>query len=780
MKEVRSLAEAKAPSDSDSHSSDDDHSVFDDAATVTSMSLPPTPVSLSNQHSYSASSLIDTDSSPHFDSRDPDSSGSRTFFGVTLRRANRSSPVHIYSKKRDSASDEASQADPRELATRRLSSRSQASLGHAPTPSSSEEDTPATLRQSTIIKVDTKTKSSTWSPTPLKSSGRSQSLANIDSNVDQSSKTSSTVKQQNVGSTLGYAFAPKGKRTMDSFLKAYSRQKSLHNIHLIDEKTEENFSGQKTDDKQRVQTQFTGSVSLPGTLRKAKSEKSLRKADHESITKNTNTTNAKTLPPVHQPTPVNGDASEGEVAKSVSKTPAPKASVESSAADKTVVSQGPVNDKETPAIKESVPKEVNDSSDEDGNSSQSSEDGDGPVTATMVYCSGEDPSEITLNKAHVSAFQEQLMKETASSPTESTQTSEAVGGATMRRHKSVGDLLKEYSNIKSLDSKKSVLSSVPPPKVATTENTEPYKTVIEVQHNSTQGSTTAPHSSNIQTAPHSSNKTQSLNAAQAKTAPAPMKKKLSHSYFKDMNQKAENTSSVEKKSPDDYDGKVFHASTIYVGDDGNNSPPDYSARITVNGRTSSPIKHEVTVNQCYVNVAPESRNDLPAGTLAAKATENIKKEKINNTTVEVNHTFVNVKDEKVSNSSHVRVIHVTEKDHVDKSSSEEEDLEEVNPKLIKEMIMKESRTGKSGVITARDLARKQKIKDASVPLHSPFSPLRSQLRKKSSSSLSPSEEAAPKLPRQDSQDEGVDFPSDTPPSASSQDPAGHERGQPRV
>lgn len=793
MKEVRSVAEVQAPSDSDSHSSDDDHSVFDDAATVTSMSLPPTPVSLSNQHSYSTSSLIDTDSSSHFDSRDPDSSGPRTFFGVTLRSTKRSTPIHVYSKKRDSASDEASQADPRDLAGRRLSSRSTASLGRATTPSSSEEDTPTTLRQSTIISVDAQTRisySNTWSSASLKSSGRSQSLANINSQLDQSSGNPPTSKPQNLGTSVGYAFAPKGKRTMDSFLRAYSRQKSLHNIHQIDEKSEENFSNKKTDDdqhQQSLQTHWTQSASLPATLKKAKSEKSLRAIDQESVTVKANILiNTKTQPPVHHSTTVNGHTSDSELPKSISKTSAPEVSVEPSVADTTVVSKGSLSDKETPPLKESVPKEVNDSSDEDGDSSHSSSDDEAPVAATMVYCTGKESSEVVLNKAHISAFQEHLKKETSSSaPKDDTQVSETTGGATLRRHKSVGDLLKEYTNIKSLDSKKNVLSNAAFPKVDTTQNTEPYKTVIEVQHSSTQGSSTGPSSSHT--------KTQSLKKANPKPSPPPKEKSVTQSYHKHMDQKAvTNTvpNTAEKKSPDDYDGTVFHASTIYVGDDGSDSPPDYSARITVNGRTSPTVKTEVTVNQCYVSVPPESQKALPAGNLDATTTEKSKKGKPNKSdpvtmTDEVNRTVVNVRDEKASSSSHVRVIRVTEKDNVDKSSSssssEEEDIEKINPKVIKERIMKESRTGKSGSADTKDLVRKQKkIMDATVPLHSPFSPLRPQLRKKSSSSLSPSEEAAPKLPRQDSQDEGVDFPSDTPPSASSQDPAGHEGGQPRV
>lgn len=349
----------------------------------------------------------------------------------------------------------------------------------------------------------------------------------------------------------------------------------------------------------------------------------------------------------------------------------------------------------------------------------------------------------------------------------------------MRRHKSIGDLLKEYSNIKSLDRKNNVASQVPPKKVATAEITEPYKTVIEVQHNPTQGSSKDPYSS--------STKTQSLKKTKPKTTPAPMKKSLSHSYFEQVDQKAENTFTVtsvsERKSPDDHDGKVFHASTIYVGDDRSNSHPDYSAKITVNGQNSPSMKREVTVNHCYVNVLTESENTTAAGRLVAKTTEEHKEESNTrdpvNETIEVNRTVVTVKGEKVSSSAHVSVISVTEKE-VNSSSSEEEGVEN-NPKAIKELIMRESRTGIRGNVNAKALAKKkQKIMDASVPINSPFSPLRPQLRKKSSSSLSPTEETPPKLRSQDSLDEGVDLPSDTPPSASSQDLTGREGGQPRV
>lgn len=778
MKEVRSLADVQAPTDPDSHSSDDDHSVFDDAATVTSMSLPPTPVSFNNQHSYSASSLIDTDSSPHYDIRDPDTPGSRTFFGVTLRRTSRSSPVHVYSKKLDSVSDESSQADPEELSARRPSSRNTSSLRHTSTASSSEEDTSGTLRQSTIIKVDARPQSSFSNAgisSSLKSSGRSQSLASLHSHEGQNNENPSTVKQQN----LGYAFAPKGKISMSSFLKAYSRQKSLHNIPQIDEKAEENLRKQKTNDNlnhPRLHGQRSYPASLPSTLRKAKSEKSLTGTDFKpKITVNTKTFPQKTPQGlVQESTTVNGKVSEGELLKNTNKTSAPKDSAKPGVESLTTASQSSSIDDRESAINKGVSQEISDSSDEDGSSSDSSQDDDAPVRATVVYCTGEDPSDVALNKAHVSAFQEHLKEEASSLPNNGTQVMEVKGGSTMRRHKSVSDLLKEYSNIKSLDEKKPVVSNMSSQKVATTDNTEPYKTVIEVQHSSTQGSSSAPYT------PHT--KTQSLKTSKTSS---PLEKRLSQTNLKHVEQKEENTHKVtstsERKSPNADDGKVFHASTIYVGDEGGDLSPDYSARITVNGQTSKSSEMEVTVNQCYVNTPPQ--HAMPMASLDPVITEKHEREKPNKhdpvkTTIEVNSTFVNIKEEKVSSSAHVSVINIPEKDNVSTSSSEE-DVDKVNPNAIKEMIMRESRTGKSSHISPRDIAKKQnKIKAASVPLNSPFSPLRSQLKKKSS--LSPSEEALPKIPSQESQDEGVDFSSDTLPSASSQDPAGHKGGQPRV
>lgn len=800
MKEVRSLAEVPPPSDPDTHSSDGDNWEFDDSATVTSMSLPPTPVSLSNKYSFSASSLIDTDSSSVFDSKDPDTP--KSFFGVTLRKTNRSSPVHVYSRKRDSTSDEASNADHREMAARRLSSRSLASVERMQTPSSSEEDTPATLRQSTIIKVAPTYRysvSDSQDLAPVRKFTKSNSLANLYQHEDQSLQNSSFMKKQNSASTLGYAFAPKGKRSMSSFLKAYTKHKSLHDIHQIDEKAEENFSIQRVDDdylQPRFQDQKKNSTTLSTNLRKAKSEKSLTSIDYDSKNKQDSSAisnSKKAQPPqrIHQPTAVNGHVPTETPHKSTSTTSTPEGSFMASVAVVTTPGQQTFSDGETATDTEkSEPKVVGHSS-EENESTLESHQNDKEVTATVVYCTGEEPSEVTLNEAHVSAFQEQLKMESQQSVGDSSSSSSNDGGQvangeqTMRRHRSVGDLLKAYSNIKSLDGKKDSAPIVSSKKDPVAESTEPYKTIIAVEDSPEQASPKIRHS-------HQTKPSTSTNS-KPKPAPVPMKKTLSHSYFMNVDQKAEKSHTVisvpgKKSAGDNSNGEVFHASTIYVGDNQGDSHPDYSTRITVNGRASPPFRGEVTVNEKYVLMPSEPQTQSSGGWQGSQ--DNGKQETKKNisdtpdsviTTVEVNDTFVRVKKEETSDSSNVKVVSVTKKAVKDVDDSATEDLDPSNPMLIKKLIMQESRTGKSG-ITIEDIARKnEKLKDASVPLNSPFSPLRSQLRKKSSSStLSPSEEVPPKLANQDSQDEGVDFPSDTPPSASSQDPAGPEGCQPRV
>lgn len=876
MKEVRSLAKPSPPPDPDTYSSDNWES--DDAETVTSMSLPPTPVSLSNKYSFSTSSLIDTDSS-HFDPKDTDTQAPGTFFGVTLRRTNRSSPVHVYSRKRDSTSSESSRADQKEMNLRRLSSTSEASVeqvqgpssvGRQQTPSSSEEDAPATLRQSTIIKVDQNPRfsfSGHQNSVPFRKYAKSQSLVDLHQPENQSPPPSFSRQQHNSPSVRGYAFAPKGKRSMSNFLRAYTRQKSLHDIHQIDEKAEENFSIQGADDdyiQQRFLDQRKEPASLPTTLRKAKSEKTLTSIGNDSknpLDLNTIASSKKSQSPkrMYEPTTVNGSTKKEIMHKNTSTTSAPKDSVQASVALVTTPSQEAkasvavvttpsqetkpsvavvttpsqetkasvavattpnqetkasvtvvttpsqemkasvaivtMPSQETNSVEEkiadmekSVPKVTGHSSEGNKSPLESCED-DEHVAATIVYCSGEDPSEIILNEAHVSAFQEHLKKEVQHFSEESSSSDGGQAssrGNTMRRHKSVEDLLKDYSNIKSLDRKKHSAPIVSPKKEPNAESTEPYKTVIAVEHNSTQAPSKIPHTSLT--------KTSSLTRPKPKPEPMPMKKSLSHSYFKNVNEETKNSQTVisvsgKKLSDDSSDGDVFHASTIYIGGGKSESNPDYSTKITVSGRASPPFKGEITVNDKHVIAPAEPQPLSSVGQHGSMVLKDAKKGERNKdtsdmpdsviTTVEVNDTFIKKerKGKEASDSSHVKVVNVTKKvNHIDYTA---EDIEQEDPRILKELIMMESRTGKSG-ISAKIIARKEKMKDASVPLNSPFSPLRSQSRKKSSSSLSPSEEIPPKLTNQDSQDEGVDFPSDTAPSASSQDPAGPEGDQPRV
>nr|XP_027209895.1 uncharacterized protein LOC113803329 isoform X2 [Penaeus vannamei] len=288
VKEVRSLPnrsntthDPQPASDTDTYFTDHDDSEFDDQATVTSVSLPPTPHSLNGGLSYSTSSLLDSDSCYSLDSRDqnqasPGEEAAKTIFGVTLRKVSsssgsRSSVSSNSLRTNDESTWHNSHYD------RQNSYSSSVDLHHERTPISetdSDSDAPNALRQVTIIKIDDKTKHEYQSMTDLSlkypkehdNQRRYSSTLNLASESEFAganqpvrktslqalpplqplSANSRQKSMPNLAAMPSIAFAPKGrKRSMRDFLKSYQRQTSLSEINRIEEKVEEEWNNQR-------------------------------------------------------------------------------------------------------------------------------------------------------------------------------------------------------------------------------------------------------------------------------------------------------------------------------------------------------------------------------------------------------------------------------------------------------------------------------------------------------------------------------------------------------
>lgn len=288
VKEVRSLPnrsntthDPQPASDTDTYFTDHDDSEFDDQATVTSVSLPPTPHSLNGGLSYSTSSLLDSDSCYSLDSRDqnqasPGEEAAKTIFGVTLRKVSsssgsRSSVSSNSLRTNDESTWHNSHYD------RQNSYSSSVDLHHERTPISetdSDSDAPNALRQVTIIKIDDKTKHEYQSMTDLSlkypkehdnqrrySSTLNLALESEFAGANQPvrktslqalpplqplSANSRQKSMPNLAAMPSIAFAPKGrKRSMRDFLKSYQRQTSLSEINRIEEKVEEEWNNQR-------------------------------------------------------------------------------------------------------------------------------------------------------------------------------------------------------------------------------------------------------------------------------------------------------------------------------------------------------------------------------------------------------------------------------------------------------------------------------------------------------------------------------------------------------
>ncbi|XP_042866418.1 uncharacterized protein LOC122249530 isoform X3 [Penaeus japonicus] len=288
VKEVRSLPnssnithETQPASDTDTYFTDHDDSEFDDQATVTSVSLPPTPHSLNGRLSYSTSSLLDSDSCYSLDDRDqsqisPGEEASKTIFGVTLRKV---SPWSGNSRPTSSSSSRTNDetAWHNTHYDRQNSYSSSVDSYHERIPISetdSDSDAPNALRQVTIIKIDDKPRPEHQSMTDLSvrhskdfsKNRRYSSTFSLSSenefagSVQPVRKTSlhalpplqplnvnSRQKSMpNLGAMPSIAFAPKGrKRSMRDFLKSYQRQTSLSEINRIEEKVEEEWGSQR-------------------------------------------------------------------------------------------------------------------------------------------------------------------------------------------------------------------------------------------------------------------------------------------------------------------------------------------------------------------------------------------------------------------------------------------------------------------------------------------------------------------------------------------------------
>lgn len=269
-------------SDTDTYFTDHDDSEFDDQATVTSVSLPPTPHSLNGGLSYSTPSLLDSDSCYSLDSRDqghasPGDEAPKTIFGVTLRKVSpwsgsrRSSVSSNSGRTNDESSWHNSPYD------RQNSYSSSVDLHHERTPISetdSDSDAPNALRQVTIIKIDGKAGHEYQSMTDLSvkypreaskqrrySSTLNLTLENDFAGANQPvrktslqalpplqplSANSRQKSMPNLAAMTSIAFAPKGrKRSMREFLRSYQRQTSLSEINRIDEKVEEELNNQR-------------------------------------------------------------------------------------------------------------------------------------------------------------------------------------------------------------------------------------------------------------------------------------------------------------------------------------------------------------------------------------------------------------------------------------------------------------------------------------------------------------------------------------------------------
>ncbi|XP_069180549.1 uncharacterized protein [Procambarus clarkii] len=906
VKEVRSL-----PSGEDSHpatetdmfNSDVDSTEFDDEATVTSVSLPPTPGSLSDKRSLSTPSLIDTDSCFSVDSRDSNMTASynqfsdRTIFGVTLRRTSINSSDSYSSRKQTSLSSFSSAEELQGAGFEQVSHKSRhswsTSKGHLETKViqyDNDPDAPKMLRQSSV----TKTHHGSMFDLSYKESDKLRHQKQFHSSLDLSSVSKSAevktrvelaqvntrdaknptkiqgmnkqVGMPNVSILSGSAFAPKGKRTMSDFLNSYTGHKSLLDLKRIEEKTEDDTDGRRSRDarkQQRYSDHPKDSFNKKDTFKISKCEGSLQSTDRVAVGsmgqqdnngdrvrhKQTNIN----IPSVNNLSPQPLLCTDLENAENIEQT-----SRNDQIAIPVSFSPVVVDDSETKKLSDDPSDKISHISDitDDDSSSHTS---DGTNTGTLTNFTEDDQFMIELNEASVSAFQCQVTKDIPA-PTESNDKLPSVSNSpimlnkgsekkpiisttsvnSLQKHRSIGDLLREYTNISSLDEKSAFSKTTISSNVATESN----KTIITISDNEMNLQTQAPkvvksiasaHNAvvcpttasahNVAVSPTTVSvhniAVSSTKANAHNVAGFPIK--LSTDLNKgNMNVKSYNreeatgdlgdqiqtlknkypeencpnttnectviTLSGEEAPLSDPAIAVYHASIVYVGDNVKESHIEDSALSSASGKTSSvseDVNGSVSVLSTHTKLPP-SEDNVDSITISHSRTEKkpvpqspqsayLGKSSVNVDTiissslaeVQDNDVHINIKKDDLSTTgSHVTIISVSkaadsfspsQKSNVISSSAENSSDDEIlfdDPVALTRLIVHNSRVGNSNKFKPR---KKLDIRNASVPVNSPFSPIRSKSNiGKLEFERGITEDSQPnKLGLRDSYDEGV-------------------------
>ncbi|KAG7169730.1 hypothetical protein Hamer_G013363 [Homarus americanus] len=920
VKEVRPLpgGEDSHPATvTDTYDSDIDSSDFDDQATVTSLSLPPTPASLNDKHSFSTPSLIDTDSCYSVDDRDLDQTtscdqfGNKIIFGVTLRRTNTSPTNSADSRKHASVSCISSVEGQINYRNRRLSSTSTVDLEREVTPSDSDSDAPNALRQSTIIKLhhgsnldlshqdsnnlrhQKKYYSSLDLSSVSKSTETKASEASLETNKARAIKQTvlsnwplnRQISLPNVYTLSGPAFVPKGRRRMCDFLNSYSGHKSLHEMNPIDEKIEEDLRNQKHNDKHKQQrysvpVQPKESLNKKSTFKKSKSEGSLKAPNKDTTDSSLLQDNTCRDTQVWQMGARNKSGSTindvssklPKHAKTVSDSATTENSLQTSRNNLTPSSftndlvTSPVNDSQEVVLNSEdeelpyaslnlLPQTFSTNVADDDASSHTS---DGTYTAPVTQTMEGDQLKIKLNENHVSLFQSNL-EEDSQTPTGSTieipdfrdqpvkinkvikkkSASNTTGVHPLRKQRSIGDLLKEYSNLKSLDEKSAFRNVKVIPNVTKTESNKTIITIsddemklqpkIQIIAKSKDSTWVTPPTTwaavNTKLSPVTSKHNKSLTIVNYKE-PAEHLEDDNSKGTNDGNENVKTMKPIDKEPTEDLWDEiqtarnmspnnkipdsagtstvisvpdteallsnatpVFHASIVYVGNDVKDNHDD-SSRSNIYDKVSS-INKDINGNMNIVNApikqsSPEcSLGDITVNGLRAETkitSPSIQSEFVRGpgspitdtscTSPELEQKDVHIVKEdsnEMPNTKgpHVTVIPVTEapdnpspshKHNVTSSSpgnSSDEDIPFDDPIALTRMIVSSSRAGSSNKQRA---AKRQNIKKATVPLNSPFSPLRQKAKHPVNVTKTSIIEVGPikkQLGPRDSYDEGV-------------------------
>ncbi|KAK7068821.1 hypothetical protein SK128_014902, partial [Halocaridina rubra] len=256
VKEVRSSANDSTvsishtlhTSDHDNHNSELDDYEFDDSATVTSISLPPTPHSLSGRLSQSVSSIADSDLylSENRNSQtcsSSDEAGNKTIFGVTLRKVTIGSRRPNYRH-----SSYGSSSDTRDSSL--LSNGRNSQFSSNEYLADSDKGFPERSLDTNFghLRLQNKNKPMYQSLTNIHLGDstnlvrQSQFSSTLDltprnENSAYNKKSMPDLSEQNIPS---FTFSHKGRKpTMSSFLNSYRKQLSIKDINKIEENCEE-------------------------------------------------------------------------------------------------------------------------------------------------------------------------------------------------------------------------------------------------------------------------------------------------------------------------------------------------------------------------------------------------------------------------------------------------------------------------------------------------------------------------------------------------------------